>query len=130
MANLTLSEQITIVMDLLQGYLTNQTTIEDPVILAYELKTLVNVMANIAINQTELLDSQLANQTMQIVTSILELLDRDPIKAQILNEENFNGSDFVHDMYDIMSAMIRFSFGDNKTRSNNEAEIVTGENVT
>jgi hypothetical protein len=82
---MTVSEQLIIVLDLLQAYLSNTTaTSQEPLMVAIELKTLASSMGKIARNMTYFLDVRIASQTLQIIGMMLEVIDRDEIRPLLI----------------------------------------------
>jgi hypothetical protein len=53
-------------------------------IVATELKTLALSLGKIARNMTDFLDVRIANQTLQIISLMMEVIDRDEIRPLLI----------------------------------------------
>ena len=96
-------------MDLLQAYLSNSTaTSQEPVIVANELKVLASSIGKMARNITDLLDDRIANKTLNIVSLMMEVIDREEIRPLLISGSMLNTSEVVHDIYDVMTSLLKF----------------------
>jgi hypothetical protein len=97
-------------LDLLQAYLSNSTaTSQEPVIVANELKVLASSIGKMARNITDLLDDRIANKTLNIVSLMMEVIDREEIRPLLISGSMLNTSEVVHDIYDVMTSLLKFS---------------------
>jgi len=97
-------------LDLLQAYLSNSTaTSQEPIIVAIELKALASSIGKMARNITEFLDDRIANKTLSIISLMMEVIDRDEIRPLLISGSMLNTSEVVHDIYDVMTSLLKFS---------------------
>lgn len=76
---------------------------------AIELKALALSMGKILRNMTDFLDVHIANQTLQIISLMMEVIDRDEIRPLLVYGDMLNTSEVVHDIYDVMTSLLKFS---------------------
>ena len=76
---------------------------------AVELKVLASSIEKIAHNMTDVLDVRIANQTLRIISLMLEVIDRDEIRPFLIEGGMLNTSEIVRNIYDVMTSLLKFS---------------------